>query len=321
MKVLIVSGFLGAGKTSFIRHMTDTLLDVDFVIFENEIGETDIDVKVLQEGERSLNVYEMTENCVCCTGKADFLTNLMTILSALDPEVLIVEPTGAARLSILMAAIEGLFYDAIDLLPPITIVDATTFFMEKDRFSDLRLEQIRHASVLILSKSEHLEESEIARFHKALHELSPEAEIITGDYTALPDAFFRRRLERQRKKEDPGTCGEKGEEAHHSHGPGHTHEDCHHEENPVETVTLTDVFVRHLLYLMRFLDLVTKGAFGRIPRAKGYLPCGGDWVRFDLVEDHWMISGFSPQEGANVTLIGKELDEGAVRDYFANIAD
>ena len=55
-----------------------------------------------------------------------------------------------------MAAIEGLFYDAIDLLPPITIVDATTFFMEKDRFSDLRLEQIRHASVLILSKSEHL---------------------------------------------------------------------------------------------------------------------------------------------------------------------
>ena len=61
MKVLIVSGFLGAGKTSFIRHMTDTLLDVDFVIFENEIGETDIDVKVLQEGERSLNVYEMTE--------------------------------------------------------------------------------------------------------------------------------------------------------------------------------------------------------------------------------------------------------------------
>ena len=64
MKVLIVSGFLGAGKTSFIRHMTDTLLDVDFVIFENEIGETDIDVKVLQEGERSLNVYEMTENKV-----------------------------------------------------------------------------------------------------------------------------------------------------------------------------------------------------------------------------------------------------------------
>lgn len=123
------------------------------------------------------------------------------------------------------------------------------------------------------------------------------------------------------EKEDPGTCGEKGEEAHHSHGPGHTHEDCHHEENPVETVTLTDVFVRHPLYLMRFLDLVTKGAFGRIPRAKGYLPCGGDWVRFDLVEDHWMISGFSPQEGANVTLIGKELDEGAVRDYFANIAD
>ena len=178
----------------------------------------------------------------------------MTILSALDPEVLIVEPTGAARLSILMAAIEGLFYDAIDLLPPITIVDATTFFMEKDRFSDLRLEQIRHASVLILSKSEHLEESEIARFHKALHELSPEAEIITGDYTALPDAFFGAVWSGSGKRRSWDLRG-KGEEAHHSHGPGHTHEDCHHEENPVETVTLTDVFVRHPLYLMRFWTL------------------------------------------------------------------
>lgn len=69
----------------------------------------------------------MTENCVCCTGKADFLTNLMTILSALDPEVLIVEPTGAARLSALMGAIEGLQYDALELLPPLTLVDAGTF--------------------------------------------------------------------------------------------------------------------------------------------------------------------------------------------------
>ena len=78
----------------------------------------------------------------------------------------------------------------------------------------------------------------------------------------------------------------------------------------METVTLTDVFVRHPLYLMRFLDLVTKGAFGRIPRAKGYLPCGGDWVRFDLVEDHWMISGFSPQEARMSLLLEKNLMKG-----------
>ena len=82
--------------------------------------------------------------------------------------------------------------------------------MEKDRFSDLRLEQIRHASVLILSKSEHLEESEIARFHKALHELSPEAEIITGDYTALPDAFFGAVWSGSGKKKILGPAGKKG---------------------------------------------------------------------------------------------------------------
>ena len=165
MKILIVSGFLGAGKTTFIRHLTDTLPQVDFAIFENEIGETDLDAKVLRDGDRSLNVYEMTENCVCCTGKADFLTNLMTILSALDPEVLIVEPTGAARLSALMGAIEGLQYDALELLPPLTLVDAGTFFREKDDFSELRLDQIRHGSVLVLSKSEQLSPEEtVERF-------------------------------------------------------------------------------------------------------------------------------------------------------------
>jgi len=302
MKILIVSGFLGAGKTTFIRHLTDTLPQVDFAIFENEIGETDLDAKVLRDGDRSLNVYEMTENCVCCTGKADFLTNLMTILSALDPEVLIVEPTGAARLSALMGAIEGLKYDALELLPPLTLVDAGTFFREKDDFSDLRLDQIRHGSVLVLSKSEQLSSEETVGYQQALQKLAPEAEIITGDYKKRPADWFRSLLEKTDKTpagEDHVPCGE-----HHHHDHDH-----HHGEESLTTVTLTQVSVPHPLYLMRFLDLVTKSCFGRIPRAKGYLPCGEEWVRFDLVQDRWLITGFTPQEEARVTLIGTHLKE------------
>ena len=81
-------------------------------------------------------------------------------------------------------------------------------------------------------------------------------------------------------------------------------------------MTLTRVAVPHPLYLMRFLDLVTKSCFGRIPRAKGYLPCGNEWVRFDLVQDRWLISGFAPQEEARVTLIGTRLKEEAARSWF-----
>ena len=79
-------------------------------------------------------------------------------------------------------------------------------------------------------------------------------------------------------------------------------EDCHHEKILWKRC-LDGRFchTRHPLYLMRFLDLVTR-SFWQIPRAK-VSPCGGDWVRFDLVEDHWMISSFSPQEGADITLI------------------
>ncbi|WP_337937034.1 GTP-binding protein, partial [Acidaminococcus fermentans] len=247
MKILIVSGFLGAGKTTFIRHLTDTLPQVDFAIFENEIGGTDLDAKVLRDVDRSLNVYEMTENCVCCTGKADFLTNLMTILSALDPEVLIVEPTGAARLSALMGAIEGLQYDALELLPPLTLVDAGTFFREKDDFSELRLDQIRHGSVLVLSKSEQLSPEETAVYRQELQELAPEAEIITGDYKKRSADWFRSLLEKRGglvpAQEDHEPCQE-----HHHHDHDHHDHDHHHGEEALTTVTLTRVAVAHPLY-------------------------------------------------------------------------
>ncbi|WP_415963817.1 GTP-binding protein, partial [Acidaminococcus fermentans] len=143
-----------------------------------------------------------------------------------------------------------------------------------------------------------------------LQELAPEAEIITGDYKKRSADWFRSLLEKRGglvpAQEDHEPCQE-----HHHHDHDH-----HHGEEALTTVTLTRVAVPHPLYLMRFLDLVTKSCFGRIPRAKGYLPCGNEWVRFDLVQDRWLITGFAPQEEARVTLIGTRLKEEAARSWF-----
>ena len=97
MKILIVSGFLGAGKTTFIKEMSRKL-DRDFVVMENEYGETNMDETFLQDNEK-LNIWEMTEGCICCTMKADFASSILTIANTLDPEYLIVEPTGVGMLS------------------------------------------------------------------------------------------------------------------------------------------------------------------------------------------------------------------------------
>ncbi len=304
MKVLIISGFLGAGKTTFIRHLTDRLRDIDFAIFENEFGETDIDAKLLRGEDHQLKVYEMTENCVCCTGKADFLTNLVTISSALDPDVLIVEPTGAARLGAIRKNIEALHYDHIRLLPSLTLVDAHTFFREKDRYDEIRLDQIRNASLLVLSKSENLPERELEWYAKALRELNPHACILTGDYTRQEEGWWRRLVTGWTPGSGVPDGGQEPDQSHH-----HVH---------LDTVTVEAAALPNPVSLMNFLILVTAGVFGQIPRAKGYLPCGldGQWLRFDLVETEWMLSGFPPQEHAAVTLIGTGIDRDGVHRYL-----
>lgn len=97
MRVLVVSGFLGAGKTTFIQELARRT-GRDFVVYENEYGQADIDAKVLSETDE-LSVWESTENCICCSGKQDFAASVLTIANTLDPEYLVVEPTGVARLS------------------------------------------------------------------------------------------------------------------------------------------------------------------------------------------------------------------------------
>lgn len=91
MKILIVSGFLGAGKTTLIKEMANKTKR-DFVVMENEYGDVDIDSNILKD--EGMNIWELTEGCVCCTMKQDFASSILTIANSLDPEYLIVEPTG-----------------------------------------------------------------------------------------------------------------------------------------------------------------------------------------------------------------------------------
>ena len=95
MKILLVSGFLGAGKTTFIEEMTRKVKK-DFVVLENEYGEVGIDGDLLKKDYDK--VWEMTEGCICCSMKSDFANSVMTIANSMDPEILIVEPTGVGKI-------------------------------------------------------------------------------------------------------------------------------------------------------------------------------------------------------------------------------
>ena len=94
---------------------------------ENEYGALNVDGDILGNYDDSLNVWEMTEGCICCTRKADFASSVLTIANTLDPAYLIVEPTGVGALSKIINNIRKIQYERISLLPPITILDGKNF--------------------------------------------------------------------------------------------------------------------------------------------------------------------------------------------------
>ena len=121
MNILIVSGFLGAGKTTFIKELIRRTRK-NIVILENEYGETNLDSQELAKSGENVDVWDMLEGCVCCTMKDSFAKSIMTISASLQPDYLVVEPTGIGKLSNILDNISKTTYEKIRILPPVAII-------------------------------------------------------------------------------------------------------------------------------------------------------------------------------------------------------
>ena len=194
MRVLVVSGFLGAGKTTFIQELARRV-GRDFVVYENEYGQADIDAKVLSQTDE-LSVWESTENCICCSGRQDFAASVLTIANTLDPEYLVVEPTGVARLSSVLDNVDQVSYERISLLQPLVIVDAVAWERQRERFGDIYLDQVATAPVVVLSKVQHAGAGQVEAARAWVAEKNPDARIVDVPYDELPDEWFVELLER-----------------------------------------------------------------------------------------------------------------------------
>ena len=152
MKILVISGFLGAGKTTFIKEMIKAT-ERQFVIFENEFADVNIDSGILKnDNNKDIEVWEMSNGCVCCSTQSDFAASLILIDNALNPDFLIVEPSGVAVLSNVIKNIKRSEYERITMLNPLTIVDVSTYFKYKVKYSDIFLDQIKSTKYIQLSK-------------------------------------------------------------------------------------------------------------------------------------------------------------------------
>ena len=307
MKILIVSGFLGAGKTTFIQTMA-AVTGRDFAVYENEYAGAGIDTARLSENE-SLNIWESTENCVCCSGKADFAAAVLTISNALDPEYLIVEPTGAAKLSNLLENVRKIQYDRISLLKPIVIVDAAAYYQSRQMYPDISEDQIRAASVIVLSKTQNVFREEVQRLSDDIRALNPDAEIVAVPYEKLDADWFMKLLKNDLENNGPGTRPS-------ASGPSADADPSADSGHMPESLALLNVSLPTPVHLISFLDMVAAGEFGRIFRAKGCLPCGREWIRFDLTGSSWAITGSEPLDKAECAVIGDNISRAQIRRYL-----
>ena len=196
LKILVISGFLGAGKTTFIKEMV-RCTKREYVIFENEFGDVNIDGEILRNNSEEmnrnmengieredveLNVWELTSGCACCSTKADFISSLLVIDNTLNPDFLIVEPSGIAILSNILNNVANASYERIKIFPPITIVDARTYFKYRNKYAEIFMDQVKTAVHIQLSKTENMTDDEINLIYEDIKAVNQNAHIHTADY-------------------------------------------------------------------------------------------------------------------------------------------
>lgn len=308
MRILVVSGFLGAGKTTFIKELARRTRE-DFSVMENEYGQVGIDGQLLAEKEMpengeedagKLNIWELTEGCICCSMKSDFASSILTIANTIDPEYLIVEPTGVGMLSNVMNNIRLIQYERISLLSPITILDGNSFERYCREFPDIYRDQIASAGCVLVSKMEGADRQTLEELEQSIRQINPDAEIFTTHYSANPDSWWESLLSR------PADPAQKL--------PGKA------ETPDLQNLGLTEVSLPSGNQLLLFLQGVVAGVFGDICRAKGYLPVGSGeqtaWLRFDVVDHNYSITGIEEMPDSRAVLIGKGLKKNWLREVL-----
>ena len=239
-KIDIVSGFLGAGKTTLIKKLLkEALSDTKVVLIENEFGEIGIDGGFLKEA--GIEIKEMNSGCICCSLVGDFATSLKEVLSTYTPERVLIEPSGVGKLSDVMKAVQGAMKDeGVALNSAVAVVDATKCKMYIKNFGEFFINQIEYAGTIILSRTDKLTEEKLSACVDIIREHNAKATIITTPWDELEGVDIlqtiegAKDLEAELMKEVMARHDEdEHEHHHHEHDHHHDHEDeyGHHHDH------------------------------------------------------------------------------------------
>ena len=237
-KIDIISGFLGAGKTTLIRKLLDEALKGQkIVLIENEFGEIGIDGGFLKDA--GVQITEMNSGCICCSLVGDFGTALQDVLKQFAPDRIIIEPSGVGKLSDVMKAVLKVADEAdIELSTYTAVADAMKCKMFMKNFGEFYNNQIESAKCIVLSRTQKLSEKKLDEVVAMIREKNPEATIVTTPWDDISGAqimdamekkndFVMQLMEEEEHDHDHCGCG-------HDHDHDHEHEHEHHHDHDHE---------------------------------------------------------------------------------------
>ena len=287
MKILLVSGFLGAGKTTFIKELAKNI-NLEFVVLENEYADIGVDKDFLDE--KNLNVWEMSEGCICCSMKGDFKSSIKRIYSEINPEYLVVEPTGVGMLSSIIENIRDINNNDIEILSPITLIDITSFSEYLETFNSFFTDNLKNTGKVILTKLENSNYFEIENIKNEILKINNNLEIITDDYRNFQKEWFGEILN---KSIDNKIIDKNFSLKTHIN---------------LRTFSKENVNLKTMYELGLFLNKLVDGDFGKIYRAKGIVKVDGYWGKFNLVYKNFEMEPITDAKRTKIVIIGNNLD-------------
>ena len=232
IKVDIISGFLGAGKTTLIKKLFESSFKKEKVaLIENEFGEIGIDGTFLKDS--GIEIKEINSGCICCSLVGNFETSLKELIEKYSPDRIIIEPSGVGKLSEVVKAVQNV-KENIKLNIVCTVVDGGKCKMYFKNFGEFYVDQISEANTIVVSKTDKLTEEKIIEACEFIKTYNPTATLITTPITQLNGAFLLENLEDSVSLVDLIINELKSKHAGHHHHHDHDHNDhdcCEHEHH------------------------------------------------------------------------------------------
>ena len=328
MKIDVISGFLGAGKTTFIKRLLDTTLKNEkVVLIENEYGEVSVDTDLLKDS--SIEIKELSQGCICCSLVGDFSKSLNEVIAKYNPDRILIEPSGVGKLSdIVKAIVSANLGDTLNSL--VCLVDAKKAKMYDKNFGEFFVDQIENAHTVILSRTDISKEDTVQSALEIVRKHNDKCVVITTPINNLSDEELLKAYEGfDTKLLDNVDLDDDDDEDEHEHHHHHHHDEeecddpnceCHHHHHADEVFTsvgIETVKKYDINALKALLDKIANGEYGMIVRSKGIIQ-GTDnkWYVFNLEPEEVEVVETTPIPMGKIVVIGSHIDEDLIKKLF-----